>query len=100
MFSGSIGRVDNELYGRCAKKSGLCYFEPRFCPQLLANEKLSVDQVVKTVIDNVQKGSKAFDIQARLILCTMYHMPNWAMETVRLCRDYSQHGVVAIDVAG
>jgi len=84
----------------CATKGGLCYVELRFSPHLLSGPTLSPEMVVKTIIAAVDCGSKKYNINVRLILCMMRHMPEHSAEVTRLAKCYQNHGVVAVDVAG
>ncbi|XP_059912133.1 adenosine deaminase [Gadus macrocephalus] len=107
----AIKRIAYEFVEDKAKE-GVVYVEVRYSPHFLANTQVepipwdqeegdvSPDDVVRLVNEGLKEGEKAFNVQARSILCCMRHMPNWSMTVVELCKKYRHEGVVAIDLAG
>lgn len=107
----AIKRIAYEFVEDKAKE-GVVYVEVRYSPHFLANTQVepipwdqeegdvSPDDVVRLVNEGLKEGEKAFNVQARSILCCMRHMPNWSMTVVELCKKYRREGVVAIDLAG
>jgi len=103
--------------------SGVLYFEVRYCPHLLcttengemngipdgpANKKpnmlfkkvITPRAVVQAVSRGLKRGERDFGIKARSILCCMRHKPDWSLEILSLCQEFSNDGVVGIDLAG
>ncbi|VDO76465.1 unnamed protein product [Schistosoma mattheei] len=83
----------------CVKRGGLCYVETRYCPFLLTDSKCTAEEVLKTILDALNRASKKHGIEVRSILSIMRHMPETAKETLELAKNYQPHGVVAIDIA-
>ena len=80
------------------KSQGLIYAEIRFAPQLHTKKGLSQEQVVKAVVEGMQKSY----LDANLILCCMRGKNNRAenKETVHVAEKFLNNGVAAIDLAG
>ncbi|XP_060074914.1 adenosine deaminase-like [Ylistrum balloti] len=106
----AVFRIAYEFCEDCAK-SGIRYVEARYNPHLLANTldkpayarergDFSPRDVVITVCDALDKGSRDFNITVNSILCCMTHQPDWSAEIVSLCKEFKDRGVVAIDSAG
>ncbi|CAH8433262.1 unnamed protein product [Schistosoma turkestanicum] len=95
-----LARICEEFVEDCVKHGGLCYVETRFCPFILTDSKCSVEEVLKTILDALNRASKKYRIEVRSILSIMRHMPETAKETLELAKNYKPHGVVAIDIAG
>ncbi|CAH8442441.1 hypothetical protein MS3_00005386 [Schistosoma haematobium] len=95
-----LARICEEFVEDCVKRGGLCYVETRYCPFLLTDSKCSAEEVLKTILDALNRASKKHGIEVRSILSIMRHMPETAKETLDLAKNYQPHGVVAIDIAG
>lgn len=80
------------------KKQGLMYVEIRFAPQILTDNGLRQEEIVKAALD----GMKEVDIDSNLILCCMKreHNEQENIETVEVAHKFLNKGVCAIDVAG
>ncbi|MBQ7889110.1 MAG: hypothetical protein IJ356_05080 [Erysipelotrichaceae bacterium] len=100
-----LTRVTKELVERL-EKEGLIYAELRFAPQYHLRNGLTQKEVVEAVIEGLHQGlSSCKTLKANLILCTMNHCdPNdnhkENIETIVLAKEYLNHGVCAIDMAG
>ncbi len=83
-------------------EQGLLYAEIRFAPQLHLEKGLTQEQVVKAVIDGMEKGSRGKAIRTGLLLCCMRGADNGAEneETIRLAAAFLGRGVSGIDLAG
>ncbi|XP_071109426.1 adenosine deaminase-like isoform X2 [Haliotis cracherodii] len=112
VFAGSRDAVYRLAYEFCEDCSlqGIKYVEARYSPHLLANtfEKpvyapepgnFSPRDVVTTVGEALQQGTRDFNIQVKEILCCIRNFPEWSLEVASLCREF-RSSVVAIDVAG
>ncbi|CAH8440766.1 unnamed protein product [Schistosoma mattheei] len=95
-----LARICEEFVEDCVKRGGLCYVETRYCPFLLTDSKCTAEEVLKTILDALNRASKKHGIEVRSILSIMRHMPETAKETLELAKNYQPHGVVAIDIAG
>ncbi|KAH8855328.1 Adenosine deaminase [Schistosoma japonicum] len=95
-----LARICEEFVEDCVQRGGLCYVEIRYCPFLLADSRFNAEEVLKTILDSLNRASKKHGIEVRSILSIMRHMPETASETLELAKNYQPHGVVAIDVAG
>ncbi|VDN24477.1 unnamed protein product [Dibothriocephalus latus] len=96
----AISQLTFDFLEDCVNKGGLCYVEARFSPHLLAGDRLTPEETLKTVLNAVELGSKTFDIHAQIILCMMRHKPEWSSEVVQFAERYQTFGVCAVDVAG
>ncbi|RDD39542.1 Adenosine deaminase [Trichoplax sp. H2] len=114
----SVIRGDRDALRRCALEFcedqanyGVLYSEVRYCPQFMCGQKpnvegdseqysLTSDEVVQILLDAFAEGSQRYGIKVRSILCLVRPFPEWAAETVALCKKYYGKGVVGIDVAG
>lgn len=103
--------------------SGVLYCEVRYCPHLLCTahnsmmngrpddednevpnmllEKgVSPRDVVQAVCRGLHRGERDFGVKVRSILCCMRPEPEWSLEILSLCKEFSSDGVVGIDLAG
>ncbi|GMS96868.1 hypothetical protein PENTCL1PPCAC_19043 [Pristionchus entomophagus] len=97
----AIERISYELCEDQAK-DGVVYFEARYSPHLLINDKANhtARQVVEAVTRGLRRGKTDFGVDSRQILCMICGLPqfNWdLLNMVETCKDL---GVVGIDVAG
>ncbi|ADL11848.1 adenosine deaminase [Acetohalobium arabaticum] len=95
----ALTRVTYELLEDAAWEN-VKYLEIRFAP-LLLTEELRPAEVVEAVLAGVEKGENKYELQANIILCCMRHQdPSRSIETAQLAVDYSDQGVVGLDLAG
>lgn len=85
-------------------KQGLWYAELRFAPQF-HTQHMSQKQAIQCVLNAVKDAKSLYSIKINIILCMMTLGPatmNYAanLETVKLCIEYKNQGVVAMDLAG
>ena len=91
-----IKRVCYEL-SKDLREDGVVYAEVRFSPIKLAEEGLSLERVIESVIFGFQKGS----VKVSLILCMMRNDSfETNMKVINLAERYLGKGVVALDLAG
>ncbi|XP_069106458.1 adenosine deaminase-like [Argopecten irradians] len=106
----AVSRIAYEFCEDCSK-SGIRYVEVRYNPHLLSNTldkpdfarergNFSPRDVVETVCDALERGSRDFNVTVNSILCCMTHRPEWSAEVVALCKEFQHKGVVALDIAG
>lgn len=99
-------------------KSGVIYFEARYCPHLLCNTttselhdyvgsdmfmdkgKITPKTVVQSVCRGFERGQKDFKVKARQLLCCIRAHPHWTLEVLELVKQFASQGVVGIDIAG
>ncbi|MEA3506990.1 MAG: adenosine deaminase [Elusimicrobiota bacterium] len=95
--------LERAAYELCRDCSGenTKYMEVRFAPVLQKTEDFSVPEVVKSVLDGINRGQREFDIKVNLILC-LYRGTSAedSLRTMEAALKYSQSGVCGIDVAG
>ncbi|XP_068236268.1 adenosine deaminase-like isoform X2 [Palaemon carinicauda] len=121
-----IERISYEFVEDQAKQS-VAYCETRFCPQLFlpgdtghlngsvngsseasSNGKclpngdgcLQSDDIVKAVLKGIKRGEEDFGTKVRVILCCIRGCSQWSWDILRLCEEFRDQGVVAIDIAG
>jgi len=105
----AIERIAFEFCEDAAKEQ-LCYVEVRYSPHLMSSTSgvdvsphartISPSDVVECVNRGLSKGSAAFGVKVRSILCGIRGRTGWTEEVVKLCNEYRYQGVVAVDVAG
>lgn len=82
------------------KEDNVIYAEIRFAPLEHTKGGLSAHEVVTAVNEAVEAGIQAFEIEARLILCTLRHYSaDQSMETVQLVKTFRGTKVVGFDIA-
>lgn len=102
----AIERVAKDLVKTKAAE-GVVYFETRYAPAFLVNdkdgvEKLTLEQVVNAVNKGLKEGSAEFGVVAKSILCCM-RVPGhskYSLALAKLAEHYKPEGVVGIDLAG
>ncbi len=94
----SLERVAYEMM-EDMKNDGVCYVETRFAPVFHLSKGLYFDDVVKAVLNGLEKGKKDFGVGFGLILCGMRNMTN-TLEIAELAVNYRNMGVVGFDLAG
>ena len=81
--------------------SNIKYAEVRFAPINHLKKGLSINEVIKSVLSGMKKGSKETNINANLIICGMRHLPvEKNLEVFKVASKYLGYGVVAVDLAG
>ncbi len=82
------------------KQDNVIYAEIRFAPFEHIRKGLTPHQVVQTINDTVEQCKKDFDIEARIILCTLRHFPeDISMATIKLVEEFQGSNVVGFDIA-
>jgi adenosine deaminase len=94
----AITRVTYEMM-EDMKKDGVIYVETRFAPVLHTQKGLHHDDVVKAVLEGLEKGKRDFGVGYGLILCGMRNMKN-TLGIAELAVNYRNQGVVGFDLAG
>lgn len=99
---------DREALARAAEEEiedlaedGVVYAEIRFAPSLHTRKGLSMDEVVRSVLDGLQRGKRKTGVEFGLILCAMRNeSPEISLKVAELGAAYSDRGVVGFDLAG
>ena len=82
------------------QQDNVIYAEIRFAPFEHIKEGLTPYEVVKTVNNTVEKCKNDFNIEARIILCTLRHFPeDVSMATIKLVEEFKGTNVVGFDIA-
>lgn len=77
------------------------YVEVRFAPLLSVNENLSCREVVEAVLAGLEEAKQECGIYYNVIACAMRnHDPKESLNMVKVCREFLNQGVCAIDLAG
>ncbi|MBV6511269.1 MAG: adenosine deaminase [Ignavibacteriales bacterium] len=93
-----LTRVAYEMMEDMAQEN-VCYVETRFAPVLHTEKGLYHDDVVKAVLEGLEKGKRDFGVGYGLILCGMRNMKD-SLEIAELAVNYRDQGVVGFDLAG
>jgi adenosine deaminase len=99
----SLIRVASECVQDLAA-DGVVYAEVRFAPELHTERNLTLDEVVRAVLDGVAAGTVAAEraghgIRVRLLLTAMRHAAR-SREIAELCIAFRDDGVAGFDIAG
>jgi adenosine deaminase len=99
----SLIRVASECVQDLAA-DGVVYAEIRFAPELHTERNLTLDEVVRAVLDGVAAGTMAAAeaghvIRARLLLTAMRHAAR-SREIAELCIKFRDQEVAGFDIAG
>jgi adenosine deaminase len=78
---------------------GVVYAEVRFAPELHTEAGLSLDEVVRAVIDGFRRGAAGTDLTIYAILCAMRTAAR-SLEIAQLATAWRDNGVVGFDIAG
>jgi adenosine deaminase len=82
------------------KADNVAYAEIRFAPLQHTLQGLTPDQVVETVNEATEEGTKTYGVDAGIILCTLRHYSEaQSMETVELAEKFKGTRVVGFDIA-
>lgn len=96
----NLERIAFELVEDLAKENYM-YAEIRFAPHLHTEKGLSLDKVIKSVTNGIERAERDYDIKSNIILCIMRHLSvEKGFEIVNLAKSYMGSKVVAIDLAG
>jgi len=83
------------------QKDNILYVEIRFAPLLHTEGGLSPENVVAAVEAATRAASQETGIQARLILCTLWHyLRPQSLQTVKLVEQFKDSLVIGFDIAG
>ena len=83
------------------KEDGVIYAEIRFAPLLHLAGGLRAEEVVEAACEAILEGEEETGVMARLLLCTLRHFTvEQSMQTADLVRQFSDQGVVGMDLAG
>ena len=99
----SLIRVASECVQDLAA-DGVVYAEIRFAPELHTERNLTLDEVVRAVLDGVAAGTMAAAeaghvIRARILLTAMRHAAR-SREIAELCIKFRDQEVAGFDIAG
>jgi len=78
---------------------GVVYAEVRFAPELHTERGLSLDEVVRAVLDGFRQGSEGRGIRVYALLTAMRTAAR-SLEIAELAVRYRDQGVVGFDIAG
>ena len=88
--------ISNAL-GRELEKENVIYAEIRFAPIDYVNDKLTADEVIKSVLSGFSKCN----LKTNLILCMRRGAPiSYNRQVIELANRYLNKGVVAVDLVG
>lgn len=86
---------------RTVSSQNVVYAEIRFAPGSHCREGLTQHRVMAAAVRGLERGMKAFPIQAQLIACSMRGAdPEVNKETARVTREFLGKGVCCMDLAG
>ena len=94
----AIFRVASECAEDLAA-DGIAYAEVRYAPELSTERGLSLDEVVRAILDGFAAGSAAHGITMRFI-CTAMRTAARSREIAVLAVRYRDEGCVGFDIAG
>jgi adenosine deaminase len=96
----SLERVAYEL-AEDAAREGVRYLEVRYAPILNIQGGLSLGEAVEAPLRGLARAERAHDITARVIVCSLRHLPpETSVELAQLAVDHQAEGVVGFDLAG
>ena len=99
----AIERISRE-FCKDQMQNGVLYFEARFSPHLMIDKDKYPDVEAKHFVESVLKGLKTgeelYKVKGRAILCCIKGLEQFFDETLALCNEFKDSGVVAIDLAG
>ena len=84
-----------------AAKENIIYMEVRFAPLSSIEKGLTVEQVIKSVNDGLNRGYKDFGVKSGILVCGMRHTRverNIAM--LHAAKDFLGKGICGVDIAG
>ena len=84
-----------------AAGDGVAYVEVRFAPLLCTQRGLSVSQVIRSVLEGLQRGKEEFGVAFNVLVCAMrHHGEEENLEMLRQARQFLGDGVCGADLAG
>lgn len=96
----NIERITFELL-EDAQSENIKYMEIRFSPILHTKHGLSIKEVIKSVINGIEKAERKYEIKANIILSCMRNMSiDKGIMIVEEGKEFLGRGVIAIDLAG
>lgn len=96
----NIRIVIDDLFDQL-KKDNVIYAEIRFAPFLHTNNGLKAKDVVKIVEESVSRSVSEYQIEARIILCTLRHFQEeQSLATAKLVKKFKNTRVAGFDLAG
>ncbi|GMT26007.1 hypothetical protein PFISCL1PPCAC_17304 [Pristionchus fissidentatus] len=104
VITNDLDAMERIAYELCEDqaKQGVVYFEARYAPHPLINDKssLTARQVVEAVSRGLRRGKTDFGVDSRQILCMICGLPQFNWELLELVETCGELGVVGLDVAG
>ncbi|SFE43998.1 adenosine deaminase [Peptostreptococcus sp. D1] len=96
----SIERFTYEVF-QDASEENVKYLELRFAPILHTRMGLSLDEIIESSINGMNKAKADFDIEGGIILCCMKnYSEKSAIDTIKAGEKFIGNGVVGVDLAG
>lgn len=95
-----LERAAYELVQEVSKEE-VKYIEVRFAPMLHTEKGLTCKEVIESVVEGLQRGSREFGVIANTIVCAMrHHSLGKNIEMLEAARVFVGKGVCALDLAG
>ena len=86
---------------RDVSKESVRYIEVRFAPMLSTEQGLSCREVIASVVEGLQEGTREYGVYAFAIVCAMrHHTLEQNMQMLTEAREFVGKGVCALDLAG
>ena len=86
---------------KTAKEENVIYTEVRFAPLLSVNERMDTRMVIASLLEGLEEGRKAFDVDYNVITCAMrHHSEQENLEMLKTAAEFLGKGVCAADLAG
>lgn len=80
---------------------GYIYVEVRFAPLLHTEKGLSLNEVIDSVLEGMNRASAKYEIDFGLLLCILRHTePKYGFPVVEAAKAFKGKGVVGLDLAG
>lgn len=84
-----------------AAEENVRYIELRFAPTCSINNSQDLPSVIEAAILGCRKAFDKYGVFSNLILCAMrHHTPEQNLNVLRYTREFLNHGVCALDLAG
>ena len=78
---------------------GIIYAEIRFAPELFQRNGLSLDEVVKVILQGFESGMEGKEVKVKGILCAMRSNTR-SVEIAEVACNFAGKGIVGFDIAG
>lgn len=89
-----------DILKSCAEEN-IVYVELRFAPTFSLNANLTYADIFEAAIRGCKLGRVQYGIESNIIACAMRHLPlETNMSMLHAMKDYVNHGVCALDLAG